>query len=75
VLEGNIPRFPWTNDRALHPKLTCGLTGNTERPGSTETPHQHRPADPPAQPRTRPAHARKFSSPHGGAQRPAKAHM
>jgi hypothetical protein len=20
VLEGNIPRFPWTNDRALHPQ-------------------------------------------------------
>ncbi|MDT5323645.1 MAG: hypothetical protein QOF25_797, partial [Mycobacterium sp.] len=25
VLDGNIPRFPWTRC-ALHPKLACGLT-------------------------------------------------
>ena len=44
MLEGNIPLFPWTTIVPSTPKLTCGLTRNTERTGSTETPHQHRPA-------------------------------
>jgi hypothetical protein len=38
VLEGNIPRFPWTTIVPSTSKLTCGLTRNTETTGSTETP-------------------------------------
>ena len=74
MLDGNIPRFPWTNDRALHPQAhmrahrqhrEAGVDRNTppaSTPRSAGKPRTHR-------------RTRQNSSPHGGAQRPAKAHM
>ena len=78
MLEGNIPRFPWTNDRALHPQAhmradwqhrEAGVDRNTS-PASTRPMRRHNEH----QPRTRTAHAYRF--PHPAAERsPQEAHM
>jgi hypothetical protein len=78
VLEGNIPRFPRTNNGPLHPQAHMRAHDSTERPGSTETPHHHRPARSTDATRTttHPTGAGgPFSSPHGGAQARKRSHV
>jgi hypothetical protein len=68
VLEGNIPRFPWTKKCALQPQAHMRAHWQHRECGVTETQRQHRPARS-AGATTHPTGTRVRNFPHPTAER------